>query len=258
MALNTIVCIKYAALKPSEPGGRTAEEHYGLNPFDRSALEIALGLKEAHGGTISAITMGPLQSKKALHQCLARGVDRAVLLSDPAMAGSDTLATATVLVAALNQLKPWDMVLFGVRSADGDTGHVGPQTMEALDLPMVTGVVKLDHTGDVVKVERISDGMLEVFQLPLPGGVTVHPTAAELRDVPLYGIEDSYAQPAVETWSLATLGVDPAAVGEKGSPTRVLTTSRKRRGSRCHIIDGAPPEQAEKLIQSLRRQGYLD
>ena len=258
MPINTVVSIKFAALRPPESEGPADPIRYGLNPFDRPALEAALKLKERHGGTVIAVSMGPPWAKKALHQCLALGADRAVLLSDPSLAGSDTLATSTALAAVLKHLRPWDMVLFGTRSADGDTGHVGPQTMESLGLPLVSGAASMELSGDIVKVDRISDGMLETFQLPLPGGVTVHPSAFELRDAPLHGIEGSYARLSVETWSLATLAVDPAHVGEIGSPTRVLATHRKRTGAKCRFIDGAPSEQVDKLVQLLKRQGYLD
>ena len=258
MAFKSIVCIKYAALQPPEPGRKTAEEHYGLNPFDRSALEIALRLKETHGGTITAVTMGPPQSKKALHQCLAWGVDRAVLLSDPDLAGSDTLATSTALGAALKRLQPWDMVLFGTRSADGDTGHVGPQTMELLDVPLITGAVEVEWIENGMRADRICDGMKEAYQLPLPGGITVHPSAAELRDAPLHGIEDSYSAFSVEAWSLSDLAVEPAAVGENGSPTLVLSTVKKRRGKHCHFIEGSPTEQVEQLVADLNSGGFLE
>ena len=257
MAIDTIVCVKYAALKPPEPGRNSPAENYGLNPFDRSAIEVALTLKEIYKGTVTAVSMAPLLAKRALHECLALGVDRAVLLCDPGLAGSDTLATSTALGAALKRLQSWDMVLFGTRSADGDTGHVGPQTMEVLDLPLVTGVVEIERIEDEVTVNRLSDGMLEAFQMPLPGGITVHPTAAELRDLPLHGIEDSYAKSAVETWPLSTLALDPAVVGESGSPTRVLSTTKKDRGKRCRFIDGSPAEQAEQLVAHLSSDGLL-
>ena len=258
MGLDTIVCIKYAALRPPEPGGKTAVEHYGLNPFDRQAVEVALTLKDLYEGTVTAVTMGPPMAKKALYECLATGVDRAVLVSDPGLAGSDTLATSKALGAALTRLQPWDMALFGTRSADGDTGHVGPQTMEWLDLPLVTGIVDIEMIENGIKVKRLCDGMLEAYQLPLPGGITVHPVAAELRDVPLHGIEDSFAKSAIETWPLAALALDPAVVGESGSPTRVVSTVKKERARRCRFIEGSPAEQVEQLVAQLQSGGFLD
>ena len=142
--MHIIVCIKSVVI--DAPRGKTVRtaDTCALNPFDRPALEVALQLKEKHGGSVTVMSMGPPTAETALREALAAGADRAVLLCDPAMAGSDTLATSTALCAGVSGLAPFDLLLFGTRTSDSDTGQVGPQTAVLLDLPMVTGAVRID------------------------------------------------------------------------------------------------------------------
>ena len=134
MSLNIIVCIK--SVVTSAPGGRVVRtsDNCILNPFDRPAIETALKLREDNGGNVTAITMGPETGSIALYEALAMGVDKGVLVTDRAFAGSDTLATSKTLAAAIGKLKPFDLVIFGARSSDSDTGQVGPQTAVHLNI----------------------------------------------------------------------------------------------------------------------------
>jgi len=258
MALKIIVCIKTVALQAPDTKGRIPREAYTLNPFDQPALEAALELKETCGGHIAILSMGPPWATAALREGLALGIDRAVLLSDPGLAGSDTLATSTALAAALERLKPWDLLLFGSRTADGDTGHVGPQTALGLDVPMVTGAGKITLAGEELRVERKADGLVENFHMDLPGAVTIHPGGWHLREISLGGIEISYSEGTIENWSLADIGLEPDRVGENGSPTRVFSTRPIRRDKACAFIEGPPSEQADQLVDQLKDQGLLD
>src|SRR5438270_12726701 len=105
-----------------------------INPYDKRALTEAMRLRSTLGGRITAITMGPPQAREALVECLGRGVDRAIHISDRVFAGSDTLATARTLAAALRRLS-FDLVLAGKATTDSETGQVGPELAELLDLP---------------------------------------------------------------------------------------------------------------------------
>src|SRR6266496_462196 len=113
-----------------------------INPYDKRALTEAIRLRSLYGGSITAITMGPPQARAALVECLGRGVDRAIHLTDRAFAGSDTLATARTLAAALRRLH-FDLLLLGKFSTDSETGQVGPELAELLDLPQVTGATSI-------------------------------------------------------------------------------------------------------------------
>ena len=144
-----------------------------MNPFDLFALEMAVQLKKEYSGSITAVTMGPKISEEVLWEALAIGADRAVLLSDPRFAASDTLATSYVLGMGIRKIGRFDLILCGMRTTDSDTGQVGPQLAEELDLPHVTGVEKLERKKDLFRVERVSDGFREILEVSSPALFTI-------------------------------------------------------------------------------------
>ena len=255
--MHIIVCIK--SVVTDAPRGkivRTADK-CALNPFDRPAMEVALQLKEKHGGSVTVLSMGPPTAGATLREALASGADRAVLLCDPALAGSDTLATSTALGAGVHYLAPLDLLLFGTRTSDSDTGQVGPQTAVMLDLPMVTGAVKIDVTPDHLTVERKVDGFQEIYEMSTPAALTIHPTAAVPRDPLLGGIADAFDEMPVETITIGQLGLDPKQVGDPGSPTRVLSMKPVKRTRSCRWIEGTPVAQADALVRQLVDAGLI-
>jgi electron transfer flavoprotein beta subunit len=249
MKLNIIVCVKSVVV--SAPEGRVVRspEFCELNPYDRPALEIALNLRQTYGGAVTTVSMGPESSEIALIETMALGVDRSILLCDSALSGSDTLATATALGAAIKKLAPFDLVLFGIRTADSDTGQVGPQTAILLNLPLVTWGYSIAPTDNEFIVERRADGFREKFALSFPAMVTVHPGSAQPRDVGLHGIESAFAERKVEYWDLKELGLSPEQVGEPGSPTRVISLKRVKKVRKCKFLTGSAEEQAQDLAR---------
>ena len=145
-----------------------------VNPFDLLGLVRAVELKSSPDDQVVVFSMGPPQAKEGLVLCLALGADRAVLISDRALAGSDTLATARALALALEKESP-DLIICGRNSADAETGQVGPEMAELMDLPHVSQVRKLDYQADSksVLVERVTDEGHQVIQCPLPAVVCV-------------------------------------------------------------------------------------
>ena len=147
--MNIVVCIKQV---PETTEVRVDPKTNALiregvksivNPFDENAIEAALQLREAHGGKVTVITMGPPQAEEALRHAIAMGADEAILLTDAAFRGSDTLATSYTLAAAVRKLAcpprgDVDLVLCGKQAIDGDTGQVGPGLAERLGFPQVT------------------------------------------------------------------------------------------------------------------------
>ncbi len=258
MTLHIIVCIK--AVVSKAPRGRIVRttENSRLNPFDLPALEAALQLKAQRGGTVTALSMGPPSSRIVLAEAMAMGADRAVLASDPALAGADTLATSAALAAAVGRLAPCDLVLFGTRTSDSDTGQVGPQTAVALDLPLVTGVHRFELTDAGLRVERTVDQWVETFEVDFPAALTLRPEAARPRDIALGGLAEAFDAGKVETLGLADLGLSPDRVGEAGSPTRVLSMQPIRHERRCRILKGDAGDLAEQLIRELTQKGLLD
>jgi electron transfer flavoprotein beta subunit len=228
-----------------------------MNPFDRPALEIALRFKKKTGATVTALSMGPDSCTFTLSDAMAMGADRGVLLADPALADSDTHATATALAAAIQKLSPYDLVFFGTRTADSDTGQVGPQTAVLLDIPMVTWASSVEKIETGLRVERRADGFFEQYELSLPAALTIHPGSVEPRDPMLAGIQTAYEKQSVDKWRINELGVSPDGVGGRGSPTRVTSLSRIKKERKCEFISGEAEEQAESLVKRLIDQGLI-
>ena len=128
-----------------------------VNPFDKIAVEVALQLREKHGGKVKVISMGPPQAADALKECLAMGADEAILISDRAFGGADTLATAYALSTSIEKMGPVDLILCGKQAIDGDTAQVGPGIAENLGMPQITYAAKIEINGDTIKVDREHD-----------------------------------------------------------------------------------------------------
>lgn len=228
-----------------------------INPEDKNALELALALKESCGAEVYVISMGPPQAEEALREAIAMGADHAVLLTDAAFAGADTLATSYTLGLAVRKLEPVDMVLCGRQAIDGDTAQVGPQLAEFLDIPQVTYVRKLEVKEDAVEVERELEDGYEILSVRLPALFTVTKDANKPRYPPAAAIMNCYARGDLATWAAADLGVEPDKVGLQGSPTqvrRVFTPESKRAGE---IISGSRQEVVNLLCRRLRSKNLV-
>ncbi len=259
MELSIIVCIKSVLLKTPGKGGKIVRnpETCALNPFDRPALETALALVREHGGAVTALSMGPEASKGAIYEAMAMGADKGVLLSDPALAESDTFATAVALAGAIKKSAPFDLLLFGARTADSDTGQVGSQTAVLLGLPLVTMVEHAQQTEEGITVCSRADGFVEEYSLNLPGALTIHPMGPVPRDVGLSGISRAFEEMEITTWNLADVGLQPEQVGLAGSPTEVLSMAGAAKKRQCEFIGGPAGDQARELIEKLVNKGLL-
>ena len=153
-----------------------------FNPDDMYALEAALGIRDAHGGTVTLVTMGPPQAGAVLREGLYRGVDEAILVSDMRAAASDTLATSYILSCAVRTCGEVDIVLCGRQAIDGDTAQVGPQIAEKLGLVQLTYVEEIQALENGrIRVKRLTDRGVEVVEGPLPALLTVVDTAKTPR-----------------------------------------------------------------------------
>ena len=138
-----------------------------INPDDKNALEEALVLKEQYNAKVTVLSMGPPQAEKALREALAMGADEAILLTDRAFAGADTLATSRALAATLKKI-PYDIVFAGRQAIDGDTAQVGPEIAEHLNLPQITYVEKVNVEGNELKVRRALEDGYEILRVKMP------------------------------------------------------------------------------------------
>ena len=258
MTFHTIVCTK--AVVARAPRGKIIRSaaNNRFNPFDLPALETALQLRSHYGGGVTVLSMGPPSSRAVMAEALAMGADRAVLASDPALAGADTLATSTTLAAAIKKLAPYDLVLFGTRTSDSDTGQVGPQTAVALELPLVTGVHALIAADSYVQVERTMDHLVESFEVAFPAALTVRPEIHPPRDIGLGGLAEAFDHGKVEVLTLADLDLAARDVGEPGSPTRVMAMTPFKHERRCQFLEGETADLADQLIQQWMVKGLLD
>lgn len=153
-----------------------------FNPEDLIALELALRVKEKHGGKVTAITMGPPRASDTLRECLFMGADNVYLITDRKFAGADTLATSYVLSAAIQKIGNFDLIFAGRQAIDGDTAQVGPQTAEKLNIPQVTYVEEiLELNGKKAKIRRKIENGYEVLDCQLPILLTVLKDSAEAR-----------------------------------------------------------------------------
>lgn len=257
MAFHIIVCIKSVITRAPANGTLRSVDTAVLNPFDRIALERALTLSAERKGTVTALSMGPESCSFALFEAIAMGAHRGILLSDPRCADSDTLATSTALAGAIGKLAPYDLILFGTRTSDSDTGQVGPQTAVSLEIPLVTGVTSLEWKKKVLRVERRIDEFREIFELSPPAAFTIHPAAVKPRDIPLGGIEDAFTCEEVGLLTLDDLSLDPAKVGTTGSPTRVVSMKKVSRERKCEFIEGTVEDQADVVVTRLKESGLL-
>jgi electron transfer flavoprotein beta subunit len=198
-----------------------------VNPFDEYALEQALALKDAVGARVTVISMGPPQASAVLREALARGADRAFLVSSRAFGGADTLATSYTISQAIlkagDGAKP-DLVLFGKQAIDGDTAQVGPGVSEFLDMPLVTYVKELnvDAAAGSYSATTVMDDGERVVEGSFPAVMTVLKEAATPRFAPLAGAM-SAAKAKIEVLDEKAIGADPVKIGLKGSPTKVVT-----------------------------------
>ena len=230
--MKVIVCVA-RTVDISEPlpvsVGRDALEEEGLrhilNPADEHALEEGLRLKDRFpDSSVTAISMGPPESESVLRRCLAHGADEALRLWDEAFRGSDTLTTARILAAAIRQLGG-DVVLCGKRASDGDTGQVGAQLAEILDLPAVIGVVRLEvRDGEALVHRRLVRGRREVLRCPLPALFAVEEGISRLRYPKLRVLLRSL-RAEIPCRGLAELDLRPDEVAEAGSCAHVLKLS---------------------------------
>ncbi len=229
-----------------------------INPYDAHALEEAIRLKEKVGGKVTIISMGPPQAKEALKKAMSFGADRAILLSDRAFAGSDSLATAYILTVAIQKVhesEPIDIVFTGKEAIDGDTAQTGPGIAQRLGFPQLTYAIKIRNIDDVsVTVERKTEGGREVAKALLPALITVEKELNELRYATLPNMMKAAAYEP-EVWQAKSLPYDSAHMGLKGSPTsvsRIFPPPGRTGGEQIDATNdpkGAVANLVEKLFQ---------
>jgi electron transfer flavoprotein beta subunit len=239
--MNIVVCVKqvpdtWAEKKLQDDKTVDREGVDGvMNELDAYAVVEALRIKEAQGGEVTVLTMGPDKSVETIRKALSMGADKAVHLVDPSLHGSDALATSYAMAKALGTIEH-DLVILGVESTDARMGILAPKLAERLGATQLTYARKVEAGSGTVKIERLTDTGYEVVEGPTPAVVSVVEKINEPRYPSFKGIMAAKKKP-LTTLTLADAGIEADNVGFAGSGTEVAESSPR------------PPKQAGQIVK---------
>jgi electron transfer flavoprotein beta subunit len=258
--MKIIVCVKQVPDTETRvrigSDGRSIVENdvnWIVSPFDEFAIEEALRLKEAQGGEVILVSLGPDRVASALRSGLAMGADSAVHLKDPLFEGADSLGTARALAAAIRSLAPFDLVLTGQQGVGGDHGQMPGLLAELLDLPQVTVAVKIAVKDAAATVEREVEGARETWETTLPAVISAQKGLNEPRYASLKGIMAAKKK-AVETKDAAALGLDGPALAPKA---QVVAMELPPARPAVRMIEGDADAQARELLRLLHDEAKV-
>jgi len=259
--LNLVVCLKQVHMVTELPwdektGTLRRDLATGMmNPACKHALEAALQIKEKYSANITAITMGPSAAQEILHEALALGADRAILICDKLLAGSDTFATSWILAEAIKKECPkFDLLLCGAYTSDSETAQVGPQLAEKLDLPAAAYVEKLEINGRTLRVRRLVDNFRETLEMEFPALVTVSMENYEPRYTKLVGLENSFNENSVIILDAGDLGINAAAMENQGSRTRVRKVFLRNTQKENVFLQGTAATVVTEFLNQYQRK----
>ncbi len=259
--MNIVVCLKQVpdttAVKIDPKTGTLIRDGVPsiINPEDKNALEAALTLKDNVGGKVTVISMGPPQAQNALREALCMGADEAILITDRAFAGADTLATSKALAGVLRKLE-FDIVFAGRQAIDGDTAQVGPEIAEHLDIPQVTYVQDVKVEEDGLLINRALENGYELIKVQAPVLLTAIKELNEPRYMNIGYIFDT-ANKEIQIWSADNVEVSKEELGLKGSPTKVKKTMTKETKGAGELVKEAPQEAVKYVLGKLKEKHYI-
>jgi electron transfer flavoprotein beta subunit len=227
-----------------------------INPDDKNALEEALRLKDSHGAHVTIISMGPPQAEVALREALAMGADEAILVSDRAFAGADTLATSNALAATLRKLD-YDVIFAGRQAIDGDTAQVGPEIAEHLNIAQITYVEKVEIIDGGLKVRKAWEDGYEDIEVKTPVLLTAIQELNEPRYMNIKNIFDMYQNKEVKVWNADHIEADKALLGLKGSPTKVKKSMTKEPKGHGELVELPAKEAAQYAVSKLKQNHFI-
>ena len=226
-----------------------------INQDDFYALELGLSLREKYGGEVTAMTMGPSQAESSLRECLAMGVDKAIHISDPIFAYSDTLQTTLVLKEAFDNIKDYDIIITGTKTSDSSTGQVPYQLSEALDIPLLTDIFSMEIKKDLIECHRNFGHESQNVEVKLPVLLRVSRHFNEPRHISLLGIKNAF-EVNIEKIDYMCLNSPDCIDGNLKSPTRVTKTEMPEEIRRKkELIKGNTTEKVQKIIEIMQDHG---
>lgn len=263
--MNIIVCLKQvpdteSQIKIGSDGKSimTDDIKWVMNPYDEFGVEEALRLKEKHGGEVTVVGLGPKRVTESLRTALAMGADKGILISDDALDGSDSLANAKAIAAAVKDLD-YDLIFTGQRGVDDDLGLVGATIAELLSIPQFSIIVKVEvaEDGKSVKVERPIEGEALIIEATLPALITAQKGLNEPRYASLPGIMKAKKKP-LEEKTLADLGLANAEFGEGARKLKILELTPPPERAEGKIIEGeTAQEKAAELAKLLHDEAKV-
>lgn len=263
--MNIVVCLKQVPdtetqIKIGSDGKSivTDDIKWVINPYDEFGVEEALRLKEKFGGEVTVVGLGPKRVTESIRTALAMGADKGILITDDALEGSDSLATAKALAAAIKDLE-YDLIFTGQRGVDDDMGVVGAAVADLLGIPSVSLVVKVEaaEDGKSATVNRPVEGETLVIETSLPALLSAQKGLNEPRYASLPGIMKAKKKP-LEEKSLADLGLDAAEFGEGARKLKILELTPPPERAAGKIIEGeTPQEKAAELAKLLHEEAKV-
>lgn len=255
--MNIIVCVKQVPatteVKLNKETNTIIREGVEsiINPFDTYALEEGLRVRDNLGGKVTVISMGIPSVADMLKETISLGADDALLLSDRAFAGADSLATAYTLSMGIKKLGSYDLIICGKQATDGDTAQVGPSLAEKLGVPHTTYVRKIEEIREgYLRCQRLTDDGYEVVEMPLPAVITVVKEINEPRLPSIKGMMRA-KKAVINIMTADDVNADKNLCGLKGSPTQVVKTFVPVHEVKSEMIEGNTQEQAVKLADKL-------
>jgi len=263
--VNIICCLKQvpdteAQIKIASDGKSivTDDIKWVMNPYDEYGVEEALRLKEKFGGEVIVVGLGPKRVTESIRTALAMGADRGFLISDDALDGSDSIATAKALAAVIKDLE-YDIIFTGQRGVDDDMGVVGAVLAEFLNIPHFSVIDKVEvaEDGKSVKVNRPVEGQVLVIESNLPALITAQKGLNEPRYASLPGIMKAKKKPLDEK-TLSDLGLDAAEFGEGARKVKILEMTPPPAREAGKVIEGeTPQEKAAELARLLHEEAKV-
>jgi electron transfer flavoprotein beta subunit len=258
--MRVVVCVKQVPdtetrirISPDGKGIVESDVNWIVSPYDEFAIEEALRIKEAKGGEVVLVSLGPERALSALRSGLAMGADSAVHLKDPLFDATDTLGTARALAAAISKLAPFDLVLTGQQGVGGDNSQVPGLLAELLDLPQVTVAVKLEVQDGKAVAEREIEGAHETWETALPAVISAQKGLNEPRYASLKGIMAAKKK-QVQTFDAAALGLDAAALAPK---VRLVALEPPPPRAAVRMIAGDADTQVKELLRLLHEEAKV-
>ena len=265
--MNMIVCVKQVIDPEAPPASFKIDSASNkvvppsgvppvINPFDENAVEAALKIKDAHGGKITAISLGINLLRDVVKKPLSMGADELILLEDETFIEGDSWSTAYALAMAIKKVGEYDLIFCGTEASDWNAGQVGSGIAEILGLPSVTIAKKIDITDGKARVERVTADGYEVVEVPLPALITVRNEFGEPRYSTIKGIMAAKKKEPI-IWKPADIGVDPSQLGATGRRTKMLRLFQPVREGKCEIVEGKTPEEAAANLALKLREAKM-